>query len=201
MRNTVARESARESAREKTSFDYPLVINRLRVPGCTGSLGLTFCPGKKAPSLLDRSYWNRQLDVDIEGLLAWPTALLVSLLQEHEFAQLKVPALPGRVQQAGIAWLHLPIVDGGVPDRQFESEWSSAGPDIYNLLQGGSNVVLHCRGGLGRTGVVAAQLLIEAGTPAAIAIRQVRKARPNTIENKDQEGYLLGLGPSVGVRG
>ena len=80
------------AARAKTSFDYPLVINRLRAPGCTGSLGLTFCPGKKAP-----------------------------------------------------------IVDGGVPDRQFERAWHSAGPEIYGLLQGGSNVVLHCRGGLGRT--------------------------------------------------
>jgi ADP-ribosyl-[dinitrogen reductase] hydrolase len=183
------------AARVKTSFDYPLVINRLRVPGYPGSLGLTFCPGKKASSLLDGSYWNRQLSVDIEQIVSWGATTLVSLIEVEEFAALGVQELPACAGQAGLDWLHLPIEDGGVPDALFEREWKSAGPYIHSTLQRGGNVVLHCRGGLGRTGLVAAKVLIEAGLPPVVAIRKVRKARPNTIENKRQEDYLLGLKP------
>jgi ADP-ribosyl-[dinitrogen reductase] hydrolase len=188
------------AARVKTSFDYPLVINRLRVPGYSGCLGLTFCPGKKASSLLDGSYWNRQLHVDIEQIVNWGASTLVSLIEVEEFAALGVEELPACAEQAGLAWLHLPIKDAGVLSAVFEREWQSASHYIHSALQHGGNIVLHCRGGLGRTGVVAAKVLIEAGLPPVVAIRKVRKARPNTIENKRQEDYLLGLGPLDGGR-
>ncbi len=54
-------------------------------------------------------------------------------------------------------------------------------------------VLLHCRGGLGRTGVVAARLLMEFGVPVKDAVRTVRAARPGTIETSAQERYLRDL--------
>jgi ADP-ribosyl-[dinitrogen reductase] hydrolase len=192
MRNAVARV--------KTSFDYPLVVNRLRVPGYAGSLGLTFCPGKKAESMLDQGTWNRQLSVDIEQIVAWGATTLVSLIEGEEFTALGVEELPVCAAQAGLDWMHLPIRDSDVPGALFLRQWDSAGRHIHSVLQAGDNVVLHCRGGLGRTGLVAAQVLIEVGVPPVVAIRKVRKARPNTIENKRQEDYLLSLGPLHGGR-
>ena len=188
------------AARVKTSFDYPLVINRLRVPGYSGCLGLTFCPGKKATSLLDGSSWKRQLHVDIEHIVNWGASTLVSLIEVEEFVALGVEELPACAKHAGLAWMHLPIKDGDVPNAKFEREWQSAGPYIHSRLQRGGNIVFHCRGGLGRTGVIAAKVLIEAGMAPVVAMRKVRKARPNTIENKRQEDYLLGLGPLDGGR-
>ena len=61
------------------------------------------------------------------------------------------------------------------------------------------DIVLHCRGGLGRTGTVAAKLLFEYGEHPERAINLVREARrdeharKNTIENKIQEGYIRSL--------
>ena len=59
------------------------------------------------------------------------------------------------------------------------------------MLAEGLSVFIHCRGGLGRAGTVAARLLIELGeADAAIAIARVREVRPGAIETTAQENHL-----------
>lgn len=58
-------------------------------------------------------------------------------------------------------------------------------------------MVVHCRGGLGRAGTVGARLLVELGVTPAEAIQRVRQARPGAIETRQQERYVLGLGPRL----
>ncbi|CAN5345025.1 hypothetical protein BH24ACT19_BH24ACT19_17720 [soil metagenome] len=48
-------------------------------------------------------------------------------------------------------------------------------------------VVVHCRGGLGRSGMFAASVLVVLGRPAGEAIKVVREAREGAIETPDQE--------------
>lgn len=50
---------------------------------------------------------------------------------------------------------------------------------------------MHCRAGLGRTGTVAARLLVEHGARPADAIALVRTVRPGSIETVEQESYVL----------
>jgi ADP-ribosyl-[dinitrogen reductase] hydrolase len=92
-----------------------------------------------------------------------------------------------------MAWFHLPIVDGWTPDEVFERRWEIAGAELRALLRGGRNVLVHCRGGLGRSGTIAARLLIELGMEPMTAITRVRAARPGAIETSQQEKYALGL--------
>jgi ADP-ribosyl-[dinitrogen reductase] hydrolase len=54
-------------------------------------------------------------------------------------------------------------------------------------------LVIHCKGGLGRTGVVAARLLIELGETPNAALARVRAARPGAVETPEQEDYVLNL--------
>jgi ADP-ribosyl-[dinitrogen reductase] hydrolase len=65
---------------------------------------------------------------------------------------------------------------------------------LRSILRRGSDVLVHCRGGLGRAGTVAARLLIELGLEPVTAMARVREVRPGAIENDDQEMYVLGLG-------
>jgi protein-tyrosine phosphatase len=51
----------------------------------------------------------------------------------------------------------------------------------------GSDVVVHCKGGLGRAGMMAARLLVELGMPPEQAIKEVRRARKGAIETSAQE--------------
>jgi ADP-ribosyl-[dinitrogen reductase] hydrolase len=58
-------------------------------------------------------------------------------------------------------------------------------------MRQGKNVVVHCRGGLGRTGTVAACVLVALGRHTAEdAIETVRKARRGTIQTNEQEGFV-----------
>jgi ADP-ribosyl-[dinitrogen reductase] hydrolase len=52
--------------------------------------------------------------------------------------------------------------------------------------------LIHCRGGLGYTGMIAARLLVELGMDAHDAIAAVRRVRPGAIETGAQEQHVLG---------
>jgi ADP-ribosyl-[dinitrogen reductase] hydrolase len=91
-------------------------------------------------------------------------------------------------------WFHLPIADVSTPNERFEQEWDVAGEKLRSLLRSRSDVLVHCRGGLGRAGTVAARLLVELGMEPTTAIASVRAVRPGAIETSDQEKFVLDIG-------
>lgn len=173
---------------KKTSQTHPLQINAVSVPGTKGLIGMTLCPGKVQKSALSGD-WERDLDTDLEAIQAWGASSLVTLMEPHELVAFKVPNLSKRIPE-GLSHWTLPIPDGGVPDAAWETAWVKAGVPLRGALHDGKKVVIHCRGGLGRTGTVAARLLVEFGMAPNQAIDEVRKARPGAIENHAQEAYV-----------
>lgn len=99
---------------------------------------------------------------------------------------LKVPLLGDEVQRLGMIWVHLPIHDYSVPSPAFEKNWLIYGKYIRARLRNGDNIVIHCKGGLGRAGMMAARLLAELGVDPERAIRHVRMAREGAIETPGQ---------------
>lgn len=182
----------------RTSTSHPLIINEVRVPGTLSAIGITFCPGKK--DKYSRSgIWDRDLDNDIQAIRAWGATHLVSIMEDHEFEQLDVRKLPYKAMESGLTWFHLPIRDVSIPDYRFHERWSGMGLRLMNALVDGERVVVHCRGGLGRSGVVAALLLIEAGMDSRDAVDLVRVARPGAIETVQQEAFVRGYRPMLPV--
>jgi len=171
---------------ERTSKSSPLQIAAIPVEPDGGCLGLTICPGKKDLS----AGWNRDLATDLDQIQAWGASIVVALIENHEFRLLAVNSLGRAVQDRAMAWMHLPIRDVSVPDQRFEETWKTKGKELHRRLDAGERILIHCRGGLGRTGLVAACLLVERGFPANAAIRQVRLARPHAIETPTQEAYV-----------
>ena len=171
----------------RTSLTHPIRVDSLPIAG--GLLGLTFCPGKHGDSL-NGAPWARDLEADLAALKVWGTSLVVTLMERYEFDLLRVPDLDLRIAAHGMAWAHLPIPDQGVPGRQFENVWPQVRTELMSRLAAGERTVLHCRGGLGRTGLVAAILLIETGMAPDEAIRMVRSVRPRAIETDEQARFV-----------
>ena len=173
----------------KTSISHPLRIDEVKIPNGAGIIGMTLCPGKKIKSDMS-GVWDRDLDIDLQAIQAWGARALVNLMEEHEYDLLRVPDYVEKVRSYPMEYFHLPIVDVHPPDSRFIDLWKSAGPKLRQILLDGGKILIHCRGGLGRTGTVAAQLLVELGMPHKVAIKAVRNARHGTIETLDQEKYV-----------
>ena len=174
---------------KKTSQSDPLRIDSVQVNALGGEIGMTLCPGKKDSSAASGD-WDRDLDSDLAAIAEWGATAVLSLLEPHEFEQLGVARMQMDMPE-GIQHFILPIVDGAVPSGTWERAWAKAGPQLRDRLALGERILIHCRGGLGRTGMVAARILIEFGEEPATAMARVRKARPGAIENRGQEKYVL----------
>lgn len=173
----------------RTSHTHPLQIAALSSGAGMGRIGITFCPGKIQPQSATGT-WNRQLDVDLDTIAAWGAVAVISLVETGELSELNVPELGEEVRNRHMDWFHLPIADVSVPGPEFEKRWSAWGEGIRHRIRSGFDVLVHCKGGLGRAGMIAAKLLIELGVPADDAIHQVRTARPGAIETAGQLAYV-----------
>jgi ADP-ribosylglycohydrolase len=169
----------------RTSSSDPLRLDSVSVG--EGALGLTLCPGKRGDSVFGAP-WERDLEADIAAIRNWGATLVVTLTEAAEMEALGVPRLGAAVKSAGMDWLHLPIPDLNTPGPDTLAAWRSS--DIHRRLDAGQRVAIHCRGGLGRAGTMAALALIERGASAAEAMAVVRAARPGAIETAAQERFL-----------
>ncbi len=173
----------------RTSRTHPIRIDSIAAYPGWGLIGMSFCPGKKQLNGLTGS-WSRDLYLDLTTISDWGATIVVSLIEAHEFSFLDVEALPDVVAERGMQWRHGSIRDRHPPHQQFMLGWPTLKGELMDELSSGKNIFIHCMGGLGRTGVVAAMLLIEAGYSANQAISAVRTSRPHTIETSAQEDFV-----------
>jgi protein-tyrosine phosphatase len=173
----------------RTSRTHPLKIASLAAPG-GGVIGITFCPGKHQTNAMTGA-WSRDLDMDLDAIRAWGAEAVVTLITDYELYELEVTGLGAGVTVRGMRWFHMPIEDKSVPTEAWELAWLNAAPQLHAILDASRPVLVHCKGGLGRAGTVAARLLVERGLQSSEAIRRVRAVRPGAIETGAQEAYLL----------
>ena len=176
--------------------DQPLLrIDTVDVPRYAGRLGLCACPGGRRTLAVDHDPITDLIN-DVNRIVEFGARGVVSLVEDRELISLGIESLPVHLQRKGLWWKHLPITDMGIPDAQFEDHWQANSAFIHDALARGENLVMHCWAGLGRTGTIAARLLIECGMEPAAAILRLRDVRPGSIQTRKQEKYVLRLTPT-----
>lgn len=166
-----------------------------------GLIGVTFAPGKKQKGGLTGDH-DRDLAIDLDTVAEWNAAAVVTLMTAEELARYRIPTIGQEVRTRFMEWHYLPIHDCHVPDAAFEAIWPEHSARLRGLVDAGSRVLVHCRGGLGRAGMVAARLLVEMGADPEDAISTVRRVRdPKAIETPAQEDWVrAGIHRPVAIR-
>jgi hypothetical protein len=113
--------------------------------------------------------------------------VVASLLTPEEEHDLDLKTERKQANAQGIDFLSFPIPDREVPSS--EAEMTSALEKLEGSLASGKNVVVHCRQGVGRTGLVAACLLVSKGLAPDAAVSRLSAARgvavPETPGQRD----------------
>ncbi|MBL4749266.1 MAG: dual specificity protein phosphatase family protein [Amylibacter sp.] len=124
-------------------------------------------------------------DADLAAIEAWKPTVVMTLTQEAEFPDMGKP-LPVRFLETGYDWLHLPISDFGVPNAKDRALWLETLEGLQAVLGANGKVLVHCKGGKGRSGMVLLKLLVLQGEDGNTALQRIRAIRAGTVETDAQ---------------
>ena len=133
---------------------------------------------------------------------AWRAAgidVVVSLLEAEEELQLVLGGEAAAASASGIDFRAFPIPDRGVPaSRESVAELAD---HIVDALDTGKNVAVHCRQGIGRSGLIVAAVLVAAGKDVPGALRTIQESRGLDVpETEEQRHWLRGFSSWLAAR-
>jgi len=138
-------------------------------------LGICPLPGRAEP-----------IDTDMSAIVEWAPDLVVSLTEQPEMDAARAGTLGALLADRNISWQHMPVVDFGVPEAKNDRSWDCLVAQIVSILDAGGRVLVHCKGGRGRSGMVLLRVMIERGEDPEDALRRLRAARPGAVETEEQ---------------
>jgi protein-tyrosine phosphatase len=114
---------------------------------------------------------------------------VISLLEDGEIRDLELAREAELVQRAGLAFYRFPIPDRGVPASAATAQtlWSQ----LATRIQEGRSIGIHCRAGIGRSGLTATGVLLQLGLPESEAWLRVSKARGLSVPDTDEQRRWL----------
>ena len=150
------------------------------IPAAQGRLGMSSAPGKQVKN--NEYTWYRDMEEDIRTLkLFHKTDVLISLMVPEEYKALNMTSLSETCLKYDIQPIFFPIQDQNIPYLFQYPQFKNLIKYIVHSVQYENKcVIVHCRRGKGRTGLVVACCLVYAGFHPDKAIKHCRKyeARP-----------------------
>ncbi len=140
-----------------------------------GRLGISGLPGL-----------NGTFDQDLEALLSWHPSIVVSMTEILEMRETGAEELGEMLERHNVCWLHLPLSDYQGLAGANAVTWDKSSAKLHSELDAGKGILVHCRGGHGRSGMIALRLMVERGEEPEAALKRLRAVRPGAIETKEQ---------------
>ena len=126
------------------------------------------------------------MPVDPRHLVQWRADIVLSMTQTSEMPSRTVVQMP----DAAFDWVQFPVADFGVPDSN--QDWANVQATVLAKLDAHGRVLVHCKGGCGRSGMAVLRLMIAAGEDPGQALARLRSVRPCAIETKAQLAWASG---------
>ena len=113
---------------------------------------------------------------------------IVSMLGAPEAAEIGVSDEAALCQKAGLWFTQFEVMDFGLPEH---GSFRTLVRQIAGWVAEGDGVAVHCRAGIGRSGMVTACVLVEQGLTADEAVAVVSRARGQTIPDTVEQRQFI----------
>ena len=148
-------------------------------------MGLVICPAKKGSGMVGRH--DRDFEKDMTALAEQGVDKVYGLMPKYELVEYKAEALLTETGSYGIEYVYCGWTDRSTPDN--DDFWTCV-KQALNDLKMGKRIVVHCRGGLGRTGTFAGTVLALAGWHMDSMIDALHEARAPCAQRRRSRRHL-----------
>ena len=114
---------------------------------------------------------------------------VVSLLEPAEANALGLGTEAQLVAEQSMAFVSFPIPDMGLPASV--SAFAGLARDLYRQVDAGVNTLVHCRGGVGRSGLLAAAVLLHCDLDPRQACEKITRIRGLRVPETREQGDWL----------
>lgn len=144
-------------------------------------------PGRLAIS--PRPSGGEWLEDEIRSWSRAGISRVVSLLTLDEVTYLELAREEEVCQAYNISFISFPIDDLGVPDSSGDARTLIAA--LERSLAEGSRILVHCQGGIGRSGLITSCVLVRSGIGPGEAIHRASTARGLSVpETNEQQQWV-----------
>ncbi len=123
---------------------------------------------------------------DLGVIRDWRPDLVISMTTKVEMLQEGAGSFGDDLRDGGIQWVHLPIQDFGAPPPRVDALWRDVSAWTQQILSRRGRVLVHCRGGCGRSGMIVLRIMVEGGEAPDAALKRLRAVRPCAVETDGQ---------------
>ena len=141
----------------------------------------TPCPGTNGVSIVD----------SLKSLKEAGAQAVITMMTMAELTEKQADTIPSLCAELHMDWYHLPVEDSCAPEEPFAQAFAQQKAILLGLVETGATMVIHCHGGSGRTGMMAAILMLELGYAPAQVKSQIQLIRPKSLTSPVQVNYLI----------
>jgi protein-tyrosine phosphatase len=134
-------------------------------------------------ALMPRPRSGEWLADEIDGWSRLGVQTVVSLLEPQEVIDLDLADEQSLCRGANLNFISFPIPDRGVPNNS--ADFANLIAALEQRLRSGESVAVHCRAGIGRSGLLGACVLSAFGIDPDSAFKMLSRARSVTVPDTE----------------
>jgi len=142
-------------------------------------------------SVMAKPVSGEWIEDEFVGLKRLGIDKVVCLLEGFEQIEVGLGSEEELCIKNNIEYASFPIPDRGLPNTSLAKAFIG---NLHEEICAGKHIVIHCRAGIGRTGIIAGGVLVESGISAREAFSIISVARGVQVpDTEEQENWLCSI--------
>jgi protein-tyrosine phosphatase len=141
--------------------------------------------GSGSLSVMAKPVSGEWIEDEFSMISNWGINRIVSLLEDQEAIEVGLGMERQLAEKNGMEFVSYPIPDRGLPVSV--NEYLNFTRRLYREAAGGLHTVVHCRAGIGRTGLIAAGVLLHCGFEPKEAFEHISRKRGVVVPDTEEQ--------------